>query len=336
MQLLPSVPLGSPSPDKQAKLCPWLNRRALPSSSQGMCQGQFSPQGLIAGDSLPCTETWQCRQGAGSTELPGGTLGKSWLWQQRGERGGCAWQGAQHLPLQAQPGRLYLCRGETEAAQVSKSSQWCQWHSAHLCCAHIGLCALGGSWTKPGRFLTEQSHGGMWDLPLPRVLHPCSVGNHNRKCLCWVCHHRCHTAPVLQPQPHWWLHRPARCQLQTCCGCCCTLQLLLLIAGDEQDWGRQQGLGSALPWLLGLQHLTVLGSTCRPHTGTPSIPYTGSTPCMGIIPCTRSIPHMGNSPVPLNSPDLLCPMALAASCPSPSGRKVSLAQTRMPEAGARL
>lgn len=69
---------------------------------------------------------------------------------------------------------------------------------------------------------------------------------------------------------------------------------------------------------------------------TRSTPGTGNVPCTGAIPGTRSIPCTGNSPVLLDSPDLLCPTSLAALCPSPRGRKVSLAQAGTPGAGVGL
>lgn len=213
--------------------------------------------------------------GTGSPDLPGGAgaarviFGKSQLWQQHGEsrgweRGGCARQGARHLPPRARPVRLHPCRGETEAAQESESSRQCHWRSAHLCCAHTGLCALHVPEEVP--WGAEGEPTAAVGCGIRRFLGCCTPQpweTTSRKGSSWLCRCRCHRAPgalatatpvasppgtVPAPNLPWLLWHPP--------------------ASPPRGQGRagtgvgKRGLGSALPRLPGLWHAVVPGKMC--------------------------------------------------------------------------
>lgn len=146
-------------------------------------------------------------------------LGESWLWQEHSESRGrreVAVLGREHGAFP-----LNLCWGETEAPHTSKRSHWCPWHSAHVCCAHTGLCALCSSQTIPKE--QRVTPPLRWDVGSATSSGAASISRGKPRA------QRARPGFVtiaatgprwLWPQPHWRLHLLAPHQLQTCCGGC--------------------------------------------------------------------------------------------------------------------
>lgn len=210
------------------------------------------------------------------------------------------------------------------------------------------------------------SRSGMWDPPIPQVLRPSAVGNHEQEGIALA------SPPPLPQGPRSSGHsHTGGFTSRHGTGPNLPQTLLHPLASPSHGQGQsraragERDLGSALPQLPGLRHTAVPGSTRRPHAGDswdlhPTVPAVGdasrvrvggsllltgagmcpalegSIPRTGRVPRTGSTPCVGNSPVLLDSSDLLCPASLAAPRPSRGGRKVSLAQAGTPRAGAGL
>lgn len=179
----------------------------------------------------------------------------------------------------------------------------------------------------------------MWDLPLPRVLHPSAVGNHEHKGRVLA------LSPLLPQGPGGsghsrtggftsWHHTSSKPAVEVAEPSGFSSREHMQAHRTHIPLSLQQGTSPGTTSVLAGSWLLTGAEPCP--AWERSIPRTRSSPCTWRIPRMGSIPRTGNSRMLFDSPDLLCPTLLAALCPGSGDRMISLAQAQTPGAAVGL